>query len=119
MPYVDGFVLPIKKKNIPAYKKMARKASRIWREYGALDYKECVGDDLKTRMGVPFTKLAQTRPGETVVFAWITYRSKAHRDRVNAKIMADPRIAKMMDPKSPPFDCNRMAYGGFKTLVSA
>lgn len=118
MPYVDGFVIPIPKKNIPAYKKMARKAGKIWREHGALEYRECVGEDLNLKMGLPFPKLAKTRPGETVVFSWIVYRSRAHRDRVNAKIMKDPRIAKMMHPDAPPFDVKRMSYGGFEVLVS-
>jgi uncharacterized protein YbaA (DUF1428 family) len=116
MAYVDGFVLPVPKKSLPAYRRLARKAAKIWREYGALDYRECVGDDLAVKMGVPFPKLAKTKPGETVVFAWITYKSKAHRDRVNAKVMKDPRLCSM-DPKSMPFDCKRMAWGGFKVLV--
>jgi uncharacterized protein YbaA (DUF1428 family) len=116
MAYVDGFVLPVPKKNIAAYRRLARKAAKIWREYGAIDYRECVGDDLAVKMGVPFPKLAKLKPGETVVFAWITYKSKAHRDRVNAKVMKDPRLASM-DPKSMPFDCERMAWGGFKVLV--
>ncbi len=119
MRYVDGFVLPVPKKNLQAYRRMAQKAGKIWREYGALDYKECVGDDLKTKMGVPFPKSAKAKPGETVVFSYIVYRSRAHRDRVNAKVMKDPRIAAMCDPKSMPFDVKRMAYGGFKILVDA
>jgi len=114
--YVDGFVLPVPKNKLPAYKKLAQKASKIWREHGALDYRECAGDDLDIKMMVPFPKLAKVKPGETVVFAWITYKSRAHRDAVNAKVMQDPRIANM-DPKSMPFDCKRMAYGGFTTLV--
>lgn len=115
MSYVDGFVLPIKKKNLPAYRSMARKACKIWLELGALEYHECVGDDLDSPPMVPFTKLASTLPGETVVFSWVVFKSRAHRDRVNAKIMKDPRIALLV--KVMPFDCTRMAYGGFKTLV--
>ncbi len=119
MRYVDGFVLPVPKKNLPTYRRMAQKAGKIWRECGALDYKECVGDDLKTKMGVPFPKSAKAKPGETVVFSYIVYKSRAHRDRVNAKVMKDPRIAAMCDPKSMPFDVKRMVYGGFKVLVEA
>jgi uncharacterized protein YbaA (DUF1428 family) len=115
MSYVDGFVLPVKKKNLAAYFRMARKAAKIWKGFGALEYRECAGDDLKVKMGVPFPKLAKTRPGETVVFSWIVYKSKAHRNSVNAKIMKDPRIAEMC--QAMPFDCKRMAYGGFKMVV--
>jgi uncharacterized protein YbaA (DUF1428 family) len=113
--YVDGFVLPVPKRQIEAYRRMSRKAGRIWREYGALEYRECVGDDLKPKWGVPFPRLARAKPGETVFFSWIVYKSRAHRDRVNAKVMKDPRLA--MDPKSMPFDMKRMAFGGFRTLV--
>ena len=115
--YVDGFVLPLPKKNIAAYRRIAQKASKIWMEYGALDYKECVGEDLKAQFATPFTKGIRTKPGETVVFAYIVYKSRAHRDHVNAKIMKDPRIAGMCDPKDMPFDCKRMLYGGFKAIV--
>lgn len=111
MPYVDGFVLPVPKKNLAAYRRLARMASKVWREHGALEYRECVGDDLAVKMGVPFPRQARCRPGETVVFAWIVYKSRAHRDRVNAMVMKDPRLAGM-DPKAMPFDCKRMAYGG-------
>ena len=117
--YVDGFVLPVPKKSLDAYRRMAQKAGKIWREHGALDYKECVGDDLKTKFGTPFTRMMKLKPGETVVFAWIVYKSRGHRDRVNAKVMKDPRIAVMCDPKAMPFDVKRMAYGGFKVLVAA
>lgn len=117
--YVDGFVLPVPKKNLPTYRRMAQKAGRIWREHGALEYRECVGDDLNTKMGMPFPKSAKAKPGETVVFSYIVYRSRAHRDRVNAKVMKDPRIEAMCDHKSMPFDAKRMAYGGFKVLVDA
>lgn len=118
MSYVDGFLLPVPKKNLDAYRRMARKAAKIWKEYGALDYCECVGDDLTPAFGLPFPKLLKLKRGETVVFSWIVYKSKAHRDRVNKKIMNDPRMAAMCDPKNMPFDPKRMAYGGFKTLVS-
>jgi len=117
--YIDGFVLPVAKKKLAAYLRMARKAGRIWREHGALDYKECVGDDLNVTMGVPFPRQIRSKPGETVVFSYIEYRSRAHRDRVNAKVMKDPRITGMSDPKSMPFDVKRMVYGGFKVLVAA
>ena len=119
MPYVDGFVLPVPKKNLPAYRRLASKAAKIWREHGAVEYRECVGDDLAVKVGVPFPRTIRARAGETVVFAYIVYRSRAHRDRVNAKIMKDPRLATMCDPKSMPFDCNRMLYGGFKVIVEA
>lgn len=116
MAYVDGFVIPIQKKNLPAYKRMAKLAMKAWKRHGALDYKECVGDDLKVRMGLPFTKLAKLKPGETVIFSYIVYRNKAHRDAVNKKIMKDPDILKSME-KGIPFDDKRMVYGGFKVLV--
>jgi len=115
--YIDGFVLPVPKKNIAAYARMAKKASKIWKEYGALDYKECVGDDLDVKFGLPFPKGIKTKPGETVVFSYIVYKSKAQRDAVNPKVMKDPRMHEMCDPKNPPFDFKRMIYGGFKTIV--
>jgi uncharacterized protein YbaA (DUF1428 family) len=116
MPYVDGFVLPIPKRHVKAYRRIARQAGKVWREHGALEYRECVGDDLKTTMGTAFPRLAKARAGETVCFSWIVYRSRAHRDRVNARAMKDPRLEKMMkDPM--PFDMKRMAYGGFRVLV--
>ena len=117
MPYVDGFVLPIQKRNVAAYRRMARKAGKIWREHGALEFRECVGDDLKVKMGVPFPRRIRTKPGETVVFSWIVFRSRAHRDRVNARVMKDPRLEKMMESTPMPFDAKRMLYGGFKVLV--
>jgi len=120
MSYVDGYVLPVPKKNLPAYRRMAQKAGKIWREHGALDYKECVGEDLrKTEWTAPFTKFIKLKPGETVVFAYIVFKSRAHRDRVNAKVMKDPRLAASMDGKTMPFDAKRMVYGGFKVLVDA
>jgi uncharacterized protein YbaA (DUF1428 family) len=119
MRYVDGFVLPVPKKKVEAYRRMARKAGKVWREHGALEFRECAGDDLNTKMGIPFGRTVRAKPGETVFFSWIVFRSRTHRDRVNAKVMKDRRIAKMMDPKSMPFDMRRMAYGGFKVLVDA
>jgi uncharacterized protein YbaA (DUF1428 family) len=119
MGYVDGFLLPVPKKNLKAYRRMAQKAGKVWREHGALEFKECAGDDLKVKFGVPFTRLIKPKPGETVMFSFIVYKSRAHRDRVNAKAMKDPRLAKMMDPEGMPFDAKRMACGGFKVLVDA
>lgn len=115
--YVDGYVLPLPKKNLAAYRKLAAKAGKIWREHGALDYRECIGEDLVSKWGVSFKKLAKLKSGETVVFAWVTYKSRAHRDQVNAKVMKDPRL--QCDGQPMPFDCKRMAYGGFTTLVRA
>jgi uncharacterized protein YbaA (DUF1428 family) len=119
MPYVDGFLLAVPKKNLPAYRRMSRTAGKVWREHGALEYRECVGDDLgvKPGCGLPFDKVAKTRAGETVVFSWIVYPSRAARNRVNAKVMKDPRLAKMMKLTPMPFDVKRMAFGGFKTIV--
>jgi uncharacterized protein YbaA (DUF1428 family) len=117
MPYVDGFVLPVAKKNLAAYRRISRKAGKVFREHGALDYKECVGDDLKVKWGKRFPRVARAKPGETVLFSYIVYKSRKHRDRVNAKVMKDPRLADMMDPKAMPFDIKRMAYGGFKVFV--
>ena len=119
MKYVDGFVLPVPKKNLQAYRRMAQKAGRVWREHGALEYRECAGDDLNVKWGVSFPRRMKLKRGETVVFSWIVFQSRAHRDRVNAKVMKDARLANMMDPKSMPFDCKRMVYGGFKVLVAA
>ena len=117
MKYVDGFVIPMAKKNLAAYKRIASKAGKVWIEHGALEYRECTGDDLNIKMGVPFPRLAKAKKGETVIFSWIVYKSKKHRDSVNAKVMKDPRLASMMNDKSMPFDMKRMTYGGFKTLV--
>jgi len=116
MAYVDGFVLPVPRKNLTAYQRMAQKAGRIWQEYGALEYRECVGDDLDVKMGRSFPRQLKLKRGETVVFSWIVYKSRAHRDQVNAKVMKDPRMTSM-EPKGMPFDMKRMVYGGFKTLV--
>lgn len=117
MPYVDGFVLVVPKKNLKAYVRMAELAGKVWKEHGALEYRECVGEDLNQKMGLPFPKLAKVKPGETVVFAWIVYKSRSHRDKVNAKVMKDPRITESMQGKKMPFDMKRMAYGGFEVLV--
>lgn len=117
MAYVDGFLIPMPKKNLRAYRAMAEKAGKIWKEYGAIEYRECVGDDLKSEWGMPFPKAAKAKAGETVVFSWIIYKSRKHRDAVNKKIMADPRIAAMMQDKKPPFDVKRMCYGGFNIIV--
>jgi uncharacterized protein YbaA (DUF1428 family) len=119
MSYVDGFVIPVPLKNLPAYRRMAKKFGKVWREYGALDYKEWVSDDVKVGKLTSFPRSVKLKPGETVVFAWIVYKSRAHRDRVNAKVMKDPRLADMMDPKSMPFDGKRLIFGGFKILVVA
>ncbi len=119
MAYVDGFVLPVPTKNLKAYARMSRKAGRIWREHGALDYKECVGDDLVIKGTAHFSALVKSRRGESIVFSWIAFKSKAHRDKVNAKVVADPRLAAMMKPGAMPFDVKRMAYGGFHVLVNA
>ena len=119
MSYVDGFVVPVPLKNLAAYRRMAKKAGKVWREYGALDYKEWIGDDVKVGKLTSFPRSVKLKRGETVVFSWIVYKSRAHRDRVNAKVMKDPRLAKMMDPKAMPFDGKRMIFGGFKFLVGA
>jgi uncharacterized protein YbaA (DUF1428 family) len=116
MRYVDGFVLPVPKKSIPSYRRMAKTAGKIWREHGALAFCECAGDDLKPKFGLPFPRLAKIKPSETVFFSFIVYKSRAHRDRVNKKVMQDPRMDKLMNSQMP-FDAGRMAYGGFKALV--
>ena len=119
MSYVDGFVVPVPLKNLAAYRRMARNAGKVWREYGALDYKEWISDDVKVGKLTSFPRSVKLKRGETVVFSWIVYKSRAHRDRVNAKVMKDPRLADMMDPKSMPFDGKRLIYGGFKLLIVA
>jgi uncharacterized protein YbaA (DUF1428 family) len=117
--YVDGYVLPVTKKNLGTYRRMAQKAATVWRDHGALEYRECVGQDLKSKMGVSFPRAVRVKPGETVVFSWVVFKSRAHRDRVNAKVMKDPRLAPMMDPKAMPFDVKRMVYGGFEVIAEA
>ena len=119
MQYVDGFIVPVPKKSLNAYRTVARRAAKVWREYGALDYRECVADDVKAGKWTSFPRSVKLKPNETVVFSWITYKSRKHRDKVNAKVMKDPRIANMMDPKAMPFDGKRMIYGGFEVFVSA
>lgn len=119
MNYVDGYVVPVPIKKLPAYRRMAQKAGKIWREHGALDFKECVGDDVKPGKLTSFPQAVKLKPGETVMFSWIVFKSRAQRDKVNAKVMKDPRLADMMDPKSMPFDAKRMFWGGFKILVEA
>jgi uncharacterized protein YbaA (DUF1428 family) len=116
--YVDGFIVPVPEKQLAAYRSMARKAGKVWREHGAVDYREWVADDVKVGKLTSFPRSVKLKPREIVVFSWITYKSRKDRDRVNAKVMKDPRLAKMMDPKAMPFDGKRMIYGGFKTLVS-
>jgi uncharacterized protein YbaA (DUF1428 family) len=121
MAYVDGFVIPLPKKNLAAYVRMARAAGKVWKEHGALEYRECIGDDLTPKMGTKkspslFLRMTKAKSGETVLFSWIVYLSRSHRDRVNRAVMEDPRIQRMMKGKMP-FDPKRMAYGGFKTVV--
>ena len=117
--YVDGFVLPLPKKNLKTYRAMAAKASKVFRDHGALEYLECVGEDMTPAFGVPFPKQMKCKKGETVVLAWIVYTSRAHRDKVNAKVMKDPRMDAMMGNKAMPFNPKRMLYGGFQVIVSA
>src|SRR6266542_2958966 len=117
--YIDGYVLPVPKKSLEAYRRMAQKAGKIWREHGALEYRECVGENLKVKWGVLFPRMVRAKPGKTGFFSWIVFKWRAHRDGVNEKVMKDPRLAKMMDPKIMPFDAKRMVYGGFKVIVEA
>jgi uncharacterized protein YbaA (DUF1428 family) len=119
MPYVDGFVVPVPKKNLDAYRKLAKKAARVWREHGALEFRECVADDVKVGKWTSFPRSVKLKAGETVIFSYIVYKSRAQRDRVNAKVMKDPRLAKMMAPGGVPFDGKRMIYGGFKVMLDA
>jgi len=116
--YIDGFVIPIKKRDVAAYRKMAIWGAKTWKKYGALEYFECIGDDLAVRpgMGIGFRKLAKLKPDETAIFSFIVYKSKKHRDQVNKKVMSDPSMNNI-DPKSMPIDMRRFAFGGFKTLV--
>src|SRR3954464_5164461 len=119
MPYVDGFVVPVPKKSVNAYRAMAKKASKVWREHGALEFRECVADDVKIGKWTSFPRAVKMKKNETVVFSYIVYKSRKDRDRVLAKVMADPRLAAMMNPKAMPFDGKRMIYGGFKVMVEA
>ncbi|MBP6057212.1 MAG: DUF1428 domain-containing protein [Nitrosomonas sp.] len=116
--YVDGYVIPVPQNNLDKYKKMAELAGSIWKAHGALEYIECAGDDLDQKELVSFKKMAGAYEDETVIFAWIVFESREHRDRVNQVVMADPRLAGMMNPDFPSFDCKRMAYGGFKVIVN-
>src|SRR5467141_837119 len=119
MPYVDGFIVAVPKKNLVAYRSLATKAGKVWREHGALEYREWVADGVQVGKRTSFPRSVKLKPGETVIFSWITYKSRAQRDRVNAKVMADKRLAGMMDTRSLPFDAKRMIYGGFESLVKA
>ena len=117
MSYVDGFVLPVPKKNLAAYRRMARKAGQVWREHGALEYRECVADDVQSGKLTSFPQSVKLKPDETVIFAWIVYKSRAQRDRALKKVMEDKRVAKWMNPSNMPFDGKRMIWGGFKPIV--
>lgn len=117
--YVDGYVLPVPKKKLKAYQRIAQKGAKIWKSHGALDYCECAGDDLAVKWGPTFPKQLKLKRGETVVFSWIVFKSRRHRDRVNAKVMKDPRMTDICDPNDMPFDCTRVLYGGFKVIASA
>ena len=117
MSYVDGFVLPLPRKNIQAYRRMAQKAGKIWMEHGALACRECVADDVKPGKQTSFPQSVKLKRGEVVVFSYIVFKSRADRDRINKKVMKDPRLEEMMDPKAMPFDAKRMVFGGFKVIV--
>jgi uncharacterized protein YbaA (DUF1428 family) len=120
MAYVDGFIVPVPKQKLDAYRRLSRKAGKVWREHGALEYKECVADDVPVGKVTSFPRSVKRKRNETVIFAWITYKSRAHRDRVNKKVMSDPRLADMMgaeNMKNMPFDAERMIYGGFEVAV--
>ena len=119
MPYVDGFIVAVPKKNLEAYRSLAKKAGKVWREHGALDYKECVADDVKVGKWTSFPRSVKMKKSETVVFSYIVYKSRAARDKCLAKVMKDKRLAAMMDPKKMPFDAKRMIFGGFERLVKA
>ena len=119
MQYVDGFIVPVPKKKLRAYRAMANKACKVWLEHGALDYRECVAEDVKVGKVTSFPRSVKVKKGETVIFSWITYKSRKHRDAVMAKVMKDPRLAPMMNPKNMPFDGRRMIYGVFDTIVTA
>ena len=118
MSYVDGLVVPVPKKNVAAYRRMAQKAGKVWREHGALQYRECIADDVKWGKRTSFPRSVKQKAGETVFFSYVVYKSRKDRDRVLARVMKDKRLAAMMNPKAMPFDGKRMIYGGFKTLVA-
>jgi uncharacterized protein YbaA (DUF1428 family) len=115
--YVDGFIVPVPKRNLAAYRAMAKKAGKVWMDHGALSYVECVADDVKKGKRTSFPRSVKLKPSETVVFSWITYKSRASRDSIMGKVMKDKRLAAMMDPKAMPFDGKRMIFGGFKSLL--
>jgi uncharacterized protein YbaA (DUF1428 family) len=115
--YIDGFVVPVPKRKLEAYRRLAKRAGKIWKEYGALEYRECVADDVKWGKRTSFPRSVKQKPGETVMFSYIVYKSRAQRDRINKKVMKDPRLADMMDIKTLPFDAKRMIYGGFRLLL--
>jgi uncharacterized protein YbaA (DUF1428 family) len=117
MRYTDGFVVPVPKAKLPAYRRMAQKAGKVWKEYGALEFRECVADDVKVGKLTSFPRSVKLKAGEVVIFSYIVFKSRADRDRVNAKVMADPQLAEMMKTKDVPFDAKRMIYGGFEVLV--
>jgi uncharacterized protein YbaA (DUF1428 family) len=117
MAYVDGFVVPVPKKRLAEYRSLAKKAGKVWREHGALEFRETVADDVKVGKWTSFPRSVKLKPTETVVFSYIVYKSRAHRDRVLAKVMKDERLAKMMKGQEAPFDGRRMIYGGFKSIV--
>lgn len=119
MSYVDGFVVPVPKKKLMAYRRMAQRAGKIWRDHGALEFRECVADDVRVGKRASFPRSVKLKRGETVFFSYIVFKSRADRDRVNAKVMKDKRLAPMMDLKALPFDARRMIFGGFKVLVDA
>ena len=117
--YVDGFVMPVPRRKAADYERMARKAGRVWRDHGALEYRECIADDVKVGKYTSFPRSVKLKRGEVAWFSWIVFKSRRHRDAVNAKVMKDPRLADMMDPKNMPFDGKRMIYGGFRVVVDA
>ena len=119
MAYVDGYVVPVPKKNLKSYRRISALAGKVWREHGAVDYKECLADDMNTGTGLPFPKLVKPRRGETIIFSFVVFKSRAHHDRVNKAVIKDPRLAEMVKPGAMPFDVKRMAYGGFKVIVDA
>jgi uncharacterized protein YbaA (DUF1428 family) len=119
MAYVDGFVVPVPTRRLGDYRRIAKKAGKVWREHGALEYRECIADDVKVGKRTSFPRSVKLRRGETVIMSYIVYKSRKHRDQVNAKVMKDPRLAEMMDPKAMPFDGKRLIYGGFKVLLDA
>jgi uncharacterized protein YbaA (DUF1428 family) len=119
MQYVDGFIVPVPKKKLQAYRRMAQKAGKVWRDHGALEYRESIADDVKVGKRTSFPRSVKRKANETVFFSWIVYKSRGDRDRVLKKVMKDKRLAKMMDPKAMPFDARRMIYGGFKIVVDA